>query len=255
MKASDKESKKENGLSKLAPQPLKRKISLLLVFITTFFFLSGCGSMPKPMRNLGKSDVDFVMDVHAKQQKQMLMELTRKLYVRNPWQLRKSSGMSVDARMAQIFGTYNTIEIPSLIFDELNGVTGVDAILLSFDENFQGDRVFAAMVGLTEMLRRSYNHQQEFFIIDSLNEQSLYNSARNIEIFVWRLYQRRDSKGELFLLSNRMGESDYDISFDRLFSKMVMVQDMMALIVADKTNRGITKVVQSVAQLAFLPVP
>jgi len=52
-----------------------------------------------------------------------------------------------------------------------------------------------------------------------------------------------------------MGESDYDISFDRLFSKMVMVQDMMALIVADKTNRGITKVVQSVAQLAFLPVP
>ena len=242
-------------MSKLVPQPLKRKISLLLVLITTFFFLSGCGSMPKPMRNLGKSDVDFVMDVHAKQQKQMLMDLTRKLYVRTPWQLRKSSGLSVDARMAQIFGTYNTIEIPSLIFDELNGVTGVDAILLSFDENFQGDRVFAAMVGLTEMLRRSYNHQQEFFIIDSLNEQSLYNSARNIEIFVWRLYQRRDSKGELFLLSNRMGESDYDISFDRLFSKMVMVQDMMALIVADKTNRGITKVVQSVAQLAFLPVP
>lgn len=242
-------------MRKLIPQPLKREISLLLVLITTFFFLSGCGSMPKPMRNLGKSDVDFVMDVHAKQQKQMLMELTRKLYVRNPWQLRKSSGMSVDARMAQIFGTYNTIEIPSLIFDELNGVTGIDAILLSFDESFQGDRVFAAMVGLTEMLRRSYNHQQEFFIIDSLNEQSLYNSARNIEIFVWRLYQRRDSKGELFLLSNRMGESDYDISFDRLFSKMVMVQDMMALIVADKTNRGITKVVQSVAQLAFIPVP
>ena len=242
-------------MRKLIPQPLKREISLLLVLITTFFFLSGCGSMPKPLRNLGKSDVDFVMDVHAKQQKQMLMELTRKLYVRNPWQLRKSSGMSVDARMAQIFGTYNTIEIPSLIFDELNGVTGIDAILLSFDESFQGDRVFAAMVGLTEMLRRSYNHQQEFFIIDSLNEQSLYNSARNIEIFVWRLYQRRDSKGELFLLSNRMGESDYDISFDRLFSKMVMVQDMMALIVADKTNRGITKVVQSVAQLAFLPVP
>nr|WP_245879120.1 hypothetical protein [Vibrio diazotrophicus] len=242
-------------MRKLIPQPLKREISLLLVLITTFFFLSGCGSMPKPMRNLGKSDVDFVMDVHAKQQKQMLMELTRKLYVRNPWQLRKSSGMSVNARMAQIFGTYNTIEVPSLIFDELNGVTGIDAILLSFDESFQGDRVFAAMVGLTEMLRRSYNHQQEFFIIDSLNEQSLYNSARNIEIFVWRLYQRRDSKGELFLLSNRMGESDYDISFDRLFSKMVMVQDMMALIVADKTNRGITKVVQSVAQLAFLPVP
>lgn len=234
---------------------LRDKKSMLLLLFSAFLLLAGCGSMPKPMRNLGKSDVDFVMDVHAQQQKQMLMELTRKLYVRNPWQLKKSSGMTVDARMAQIFGTYNTIEIPSLVFDELNGVTGIDAILLSFDENFQGDRVFAAMVGLTEMLRRSYNHQQEFFIVDSLNEQSLYNSARNIEIFVWRLYQRRDSKGELFLLSNSIGETGHDLSFDRLFAKMVMVQDMMALIVADKTNRGITKVVQSVAQLAFLPVP
>jgi hypothetical protein len=36
---------------------------------------------------------------------------------------------------------------------------------------------------------------------------------------------------------------------------MVMIQDMMALIVADKTNRGITKVVHGVAQFAFLPVP
>ncbi|WP_165312441.1 hypothetical protein [Vibrio ziniensis] len=233
--------------------PVTRRLpQLLFLLILT---MTGCGSMPQLVRNLGKSDVDFVMDVHAKQQKQMLMDLTRKLYVRNPWQLKKSSGMTIDARMAQIFGTYNTIEIPSLVFAELNGVTGIDAILLSFDENFQGDRVFAAMVGLTEMLRRSYNHQQEFFILDSLNEQALYNSARNIEIFVWRLYQRRDSKGELFLLSNRISDSGYDISFDRLFSKMVMVQDMMALIVADRTNRSITKVVQSVAQLAFLPVP
>ncbi len=211
--------------------------------------------MPKHVRNLGKSDVDFVMDVHASQQKQMLMELTRKLYVRNPWQLKKNSGMTVNARMAQIFGSYDTIEIPSLVFAELNGVTGIDAILLSFDEEFKGDRVFATMVGLTEMLRRSYNHQQEFFILDSLDEQALYNSARNIEIFVWRLYQRRDSKGNLFLLTNNVSESSYDISFDRLFAKMVMIQDMMAFIVADKTNRGITKVVQGVAQLAFLPVP
>ncbi len=232
-----------------------RQTTTLALLLICSVLLIGCGSMPKPMRNLGKSDVDFVMDVHAKQQKQLLMELTRKLYVRNPWQLKKSSGMTVDARMAQIFGTYDTIEIPSLVFAELNGVTGIDAILLSFDEEFKGDRVFAAMVGLTEMLRRSYNHQQEFFILDSLDEQSLYNSARNIEIFVWRLYQRKDSKGNVFLLTNHIDESSVDISFDRLFSKMVMIQDMMALIVADKTNRGITKVVQGVAQLAFLPVP
>lgn len=227
---------------------------LLLLFLVTAL-LSACGSVPKPIRNLGKSDVDFVMDVHAKQQKEMLITLTKKLYVRNPNQLKKVTGMTIDERINQIFGSLDETELPSLVFDELDGVTSIDAILLAFDETFKGDRVFAAMVGLSEMLRRSYNHQQEFFILDSLDEQALYNSARNIEVFVWRLYHRRDTNGDLFLLSNRINEDDFDISFDRLFAKMAMVQDMMAFIVADKTNRSITKVVHGVTQFVFLPVP
>ncbi|MGC9459362.1 hypothetical protein [Vibrio genomosp. F10] len=217
--------------------------------------LSSCGTVPKPIRNLGKSDIDFVMDVHARQQKQMMIRLTQKLYARNPSQLKKNEGMTVEKRIEQIFGSLDETELPTLIFDELGGVTSVEAILLSFDENYQGDRVFAAVVGLSEMLRRSYNHQQEFFILDSLDEQALYNSARNIEIFVWRLYHRRDANGDLFILTNRLSETGADTSFDRLFAKMTLVQDMMALIVADKMNRSITKVVHGVAQFAFLPVP
>lgn len=226
----------------------------LFIFISTLT-ISGCGSMPKPMRNLGKTDVDFVMDVHVKQQKELLMELTRKLYVRNPNQLRKVDNMTLEDRMLQIFGRQGDVDLPPLVFNELGGKTGIDAILLSFDESFQGDRVFAAVVGLAEMLRRSYNHQQEFFIIDSLDEQALYNSARNIEVFVWRLYHRRDSDGELFLLTNHFSEDEFDTSFDRIFAKMTMVQDMMAFIVADKTNRSITKVAHGVAQFVFLPIP
>ncbi|ROV61320.1 hypothetical protein EGH82_05750 [Vibrio ponticus] len=217
--------------------------------------LSGCGSMPKPVRNLGKTDVDFVMDVHVREQKALLMELTRKLYVRNPEQLRKIEGMTLEDRMLQIFGRPGELESQPLLFAELGGKTSIDAILLAFDESYQGDRVFAAVVGLAEMLRRSYNHQQEFFILDSLDEQSLYNSARNIEIFVWRIYHRRNSQDELYLLSNHYSDNEFDISFDRIFSKMVSIQDMMALIVADKTDRSITKVAQGVAQFVFLPVP
>ncbi|EGU40807.1 putative lipoprotein [Vibrio ichthyoenteri ATCC 700023] len=211
--------------------------------------------MPKPVRNLGKTDVDFVMDVHVKEQKELLMELTRKMYVRNPDQLRKLQDTTIEDRMLQIFGRNDDIDLPSLVFEELGEKTGIEAILLAFDESFQGDRVFAAMVGLTEMLRRSYNHQQEFFILDSLDEQALYNSARNIEIFVWRLYHRQNSHGELFLLSNHVADGEFDTSFDRIFAKMTMIQDMMALIVADKTNRSITKVAQGVAQFVFLPIP
>ncbi|WP_047048992.1 hypothetical protein [Vibrio mexicanus] len=239
----------------MALKQLHILIAKLLIIFWVTALLSACGSVPKPIRNLGKSDVDFVMDVHAKQQKEMLITLTKKLYVRNPNQLKKVTGMTVDERINQIFGTLDETALPSLVFDELDGVTSIDAILLAFDETFEGDRVFAAMVGLSEMLRRSYNHQQEFFILDSLDEQALYNSARNIEVFVWRLYHRRDTNGDLFLLSNRINEDDFDISFDRLFAKMAMVQDMMAFIVADKTNRSITKVVHGVTQFVFLPVP
>ncbi|MEZ9233638.1 hypothetical protein AB4259_21465 [Vibrio amylolyticus] len=234
---------------------LPPSLRAIIFSITISLLLSACGSVPKPIRNLGKSDIDFVMDVHARQQKAMMIRLTRKLYVRNPSQLKKSPGMTVDQRIEQIFGSPDETALPSLVFDELNGLTSIDAILLSFDESFEGDRVFAATVGLAEMLRRSYNHQQEFFILDSLDEQALYNSARNIEVFVWRLYHRRDSNGDLLILSNRLSETGFDTSFDRLFAKMANVQDMMALIVADKTDRGITKVVHGVAQFVFIPIP
>ncbi|EGU36395.1 hypothetical protein ACRZ5S_11950 [Vibrio scophthalmi] len=233
----------------------RRSFLALFVLLSSALFLNGCESMPKPVRNLGKTDVDFVMDVHVKEQKELLMELTRKMYVRNPNQLKKVADTTLEDRMLQIFGRHDEIDLPSLVFDELGGKTGIEAILMAFDESFQGDRVFAAIVGLTEMLRRSYNHQQEFFILDSLDEQALYNSARNIEIFVWRLYQRKDSQGELFLLTNHVTEGEFDTSFDRIFAKMALIQDMMALIVADKTNRSITKVAQGVAQFVFLPIP
>ncbi|MFM2591112.1 hypothetical protein [Vibrio sp. TBV020] len=235
--------------------PFHSALVKIIALLSLMIVLNGCGSMPKPMRNLGKSDVDFVMDVHARQLKAQMVELTRKLYVRNPIQLSKNPSATIDSRIEQIFGPEDSITLPPLEFDELGGVTGIDAILLSFDENFEGDRVFAATVGLSEMLRRSYNHQQEFFILDSLDEQALYNSARNIEIFVWRLYHRKDENGKPYIYTNATTEAGGDISFDRLFTKMVMIQDMMALIVADKTNRGITKVAHGVAQFVFLPVP
>jgi hypothetical protein len=34
---------------------------------------------------------------------------------------------------------------------------GIEAMLLSFDEHYQGDRVFALMVGMVGMVRKSYN--------------------------------------------------------------------------------------------------
>ena len=80
----------------------------------------------------------------------------------------------------------------NLSFPQLDGRVGTDAMLLALDENYTGDRVFALMTGLVSMIRTSYGNKAEFYMLDDLEPQALYNSARNIEILVWRLKQKGD---------------------------------------------------------------
>ena len=99
----------------------------------------------------------------------------------------------------------------------------------------------------------TYNSKTEFYILDSLDQQALYNSARNIEILNWKISHRRALNGVPLLLTDHHGEAFTDTSFDRLFTQMTTVQDMMAKIVASKNDRGINTIVHSIAQ-TFLPV-
>jgi hypothetical protein len=63
---------------------------------------------------------------------------------------------------------------------------------------------------------------------------------------------KRDGNNKLFLLST--GNADeVNLSFERLFGKMINAQDMMAQIIADRTNRQIKNVIQSVVT-AFIPI-
>jgi hypothetical protein len=142
-----------------------------------------------------------------------------------------------------------------LVFAELDNRQGTDALELAFDPKFSGDRVFAVMVGLTGMVRSSYGWQEEQFLFDSLDPQLLFDSARNLEILVWRLSNRRDTGGELLLLTNSRAGEEENLSFERLFGKMIAVQDMLAFIVAGKVDRGISRVTQGVLSSAvFLPM-
>jgi hypothetical protein len=232
----------------------KSRIFLMLIITSVLTLLSACNSMPQQLKNLGKSDIDFVIDAHVQEQITMIDELTRKLYIRNPNQLALGSNpTTVDERIFSILGSGETGTLPTLEFSELNGLQGIDAINLGLTPPWQGDRVFAVMVGLTGMLKTSYNSKTEFYMLDSLDQQSLYNSARNIEILNWKISHRRAINGAPLLLTDHHDETFTDTSFDRLFTQMTTVQDMMAKIVSSKNDRGINTVVHSIAQ-TFLPV-
>lgn len=220
--------------------------SLLLVVAS----LSACAIQDFRPESLAKTDTDLVTDRSIQVIERQLRDLTTKLYGRNPRELSKGKH-TLKARLQQLFGNSGELR-----FAELDHRQSVHAMLLAFDDDFAGDRVFALMAGLTDMLRRSYGYKSEYFVLDELDQQKLYNSARNIEILVWRLSQRRNTRGELYLVTNEMTDdpSPDNLSFERLFGKMIAVQDLMAEITADGNQRSINRVVQGAASMIFLPI-
>lgn len=222
----------------------------LIVVSFLVITLTGCTSQNSfKIENLAKSDIDKISELHLKEVTQHLRTLTRKLYIRNPAELKKNPGATINSRINMIFqcsaaGGYREIEYK----------TGTEAILLGFDKEYRGDRVFSMMYGLYTMILNSYNNKCDLFIFDYLSEQNLYSSARNIEIFVWRLKTRVKDNGELLLLTDSLEGLVPDLSYERLFGKMISLQDTMARIISGRTGRLIEEVVQT-AGMAFLPLP
>ena len=217
--------------------------------LACLLFFSGCRSVSEyQLRDLAKTHIDVVSEIHISQVTSLLMELTQKLYKKNPAELRKAKNQTIHTRLDQIFRC--PVDAPVA---ELNFKTGTDAILLGFDPAFKGDRIFALMFGLYTMIHASYDNKCELFMLDYLNEQSLYNSARNIEIFVWRLKTRRYSDGRLMILTNSVDGPVENLSYERIFGKLISLQDTMALIIAGRTGRIITKAAHF-ASMTFLPI-
>jgi hypothetical protein len=172
-----------------------------------------------------------------------------KLYRRNPREWRKGNDSSMDAALARAFDARSAFR-----FAELGQARGADAIVLALKPEYAGDRVFAFGVGLASMIFIAYNEKTEFYLTNSFDPQKLYNSARNIEIAAWKLANARDARGEPLLLSNEIAGDARNLSFEREFGKMIAYQDVMAQIAAQRTNRIIRRVVQTLATAVFLPI-
>ena len=224
-----------------------------VLLIIVAFFISGCSPenvRDFDIRNLAKSDIDMVADTHRKELEKQIRKLTIKLYKRNPRELAKTPRMTIDLRVQQILAPP-----PAEGYPELEGRSGAKAMSLALTENYQGDRVFALMAGVHSMIDASFNHKREFFLLDELDQQKLYNSARNLETVAWNLNNRKDQRGQLLLLSNGYSKEGIpNLSFERTLGKMIALQDMLAMIIADTTNRTIKNVVHRAASFTFLPI-
>ncbi len=220
-----------------------------MLLISTLLVVFGCSQSDNfHIKDFAKTNIDKVAEIHLEQVTTLLKQLTVKLYKKNPYELQKAAGQTIESRLAQIFICPSSADYAELQFKE-----GTDAILLGFDPEFEGDRVFALMTGLYTMIHQSYSGKCEFFVLDTLNEQGLYNSARNIEILVWRLKTRLNPDGSPIVLTNSIDGPNSNLSYERLFGKLISLQDTMAQIISNRTGRMIKEVVQ-IAGMAFLPI-
>jgi hypothetical protein len=213
------------------------------------------GNRPPPREasfsasDLLKSDIDNVAEVHLRESIASAKLLMEKLYRRNPRELRKSGIATPEAAVARAFDPRYAWRFP-----ELNNVRGIDALQLAFRPDFAGDRVFAFGVGLGSMISQAYNDKTQFFLTDALDAQRLYNAARNVEIAAWKLASARGPNGEPLLLSNEISAEGANLSFEREIGKLVAYQDALALVMAQRTNRTIRRVTQTLATAVFLPL-
>jgi hypothetical protein len=214
------------------------------------------GSKPIPQqedrssfKQFGKSDFDRFADVEMRENTQTLRVLMAKLYKRNPRELAKGGANNADERVQATFENTNGWQ-----FKEINNAQGTDAIQQAFQPEYQGDRVLSLIVGLQTMLVKAHGGKSEFYLTDKLDPQKIYNAARNVEIAVWKLSNARDDKGQLYLLSNELHDTERNLSFERAFGKIIGNLDLYAITLSEKSQRSITRIFQTFASALFLPL-
>ena len=202
------------------------------------------------VKDLAKGDIDNVAETHQQEVVAGLKTLTLKLYRRNPQEWRKSGYDNAEAAAEALYKPLSHWQLAPQQKEDWRA-----GILNAWREDYAGDRVQALMGGLLVMSMAAYNHQTEFYLLSELDAQKLYNSARNIEAVVWKLSNAKNAKGEFFLLSNGVDANGVaNLSFEREFGKLIGIQDTLAKIIEDKTNRAIRLGVVNVATMIFLPI-
>lgn len=234
----------------------------LLAFLLTAVLLVACSGQPIQrkdgsssarsfsVKDLAKGDVDTVIEIHQQEVIGILRTLTLKLYRRNPNEWRKSGFASADQATAALFEPLAHWHLS--LQQQLNWETTLRELWL---EDYRGDRVKALMDGLLVMHMAAFNHQTEFYLLTEMDAQKLYNAARNTEAVVWKLATARTLRGEPVLLSNGFdGKGVANLSFEREFGKLIGIQDTLAKIIEDKSNRAIRFGVVNAATMVFLPI-
>jgi hypothetical protein len=225
--------------------------------------LVGCSSAPthrgevqaEPMasRELLQSDVNRMATLGMRDNLTSLYTLADKLYQRNPREWRKGGAANRESALQALRDAIENRQP----WPALNGLRDIQALALALQPEFAGDRVAAFIHALADTIITAHGGKIRFHLLDGLDAQRLHNAARNVEIAVWMLAQRRDAAGRPLLLADEIGPQGRNLSFEREFGKMIGRLDLLAEVTAEKYRRAVVSYVQGFVGgtlLQFLPV-
>ena len=234
----------------------------ICAFFCACAVLAGCSTTPAPRgevkgmsasgKEMGQSDTNRIATIAMRDNLESLYLLMDKLYRRNPAEWRKT-GVSREESIKRVREAVEQRQP----WPGLQGQRDSKALPLALTPDFGGDRVAALIYSSADMIIAAHDGKTEFFLIDGLDAQHIYNAARNIEIAVWLLGSRRNSSGKVLLLADDISENGRNLSFEREFGKVVGRLDLMAEFLTEKYRRaGITYVQNLIGGsfLQFLPV-
>ena len=217
-----------------------RKIYICLFVLIMTFALIGCSG--DKVKNIGKSDIDIASDTIIKSLNDYLKRLAYELYRTNPKELAKLPNISLEQRLTQI------VDYPvEVAYQEINNTRQIESIRLALDDSYGGDRVFALMIGISSMIRYSYNNQREFFLFDTIDPQKLYDSSYNLELLKQKL---ANMSPKLFNIETNYGETNNAYN---LIEKISTTQDLMSRIISDRDSRAINRTLIGTAAV-FIPI-
>ena len=219
-----------------------------IILILSISLLTSCQN--NMLTNIAKSDIDIVTEIHVNNAKEYIEELIIKLYKINPIYLQKNEKFNdVSQVIISIFKDIDKTKI------DKTGKANIDFILKGFNSEFNGDRIYYISKGLFGMINASYNYKKKFYITDPhLNAQKLMNTSINIETLVWRLSNTKDENNVILIKTNNITDNKMNLSFERLFGKLINNQENMAMIIASQEGRMIQKAAKGIVSSIFLPI-
>jgi len=219
----------------------------IIALIASIFFITACQN--NIFKNITKSDIDIVTEIHINNAKSEVEDLIIKLYKLNPAYIKKNEKFNSVSDV--IIDIFKIVDIEKI---DVTGQENIDLVLKGFEEDFSGDRIYFITKGLYGMINASYNYKEKFYLTDQkLNSKKIMNTATNIETLVWRLSNTKVNNIILIKTNNTDGLK-MNLSFERLFGKLINNQENMARIISSQEGRIIQKAAKKIVSTIFLPI-